>query len=208
MHTYKQQAGLLVALVTIYALVAFVYMLLPTNAAVLAALPGVTAPGLAAANAGTVLATYLPLGLLGLWLARRLGLPGIIHPDPEIRPALWRPLLLGIGLGAMMVIVDLVTKDLGISPGSSHPPFPASILASISAGIGEEIVFRLFVMSLWAIVLNWLLGRLFRGRDTAARPSGARISWPPWPLPPPTSAHSRPFTAAPALRPCRRPWWH
>ena len=47
-----------------------------------------------------------------------------------------------------------------------HPPFPVSILASLSAGIGEEIVFRGFVFGLWGLLLNGLLKRL-NGRNAA-----------------------------------------
>ncbi|MBL0348003.1 CPBP family intramembrane glutamic endopeptidase [Candidatus Villigracilis affinis] len=41
-------------------------------------------------------------------------------------------------------------------------PFPVSILASISAGIGEEIMFRGFVFGLWGFILNWLFKRFNR----------------------------------------------
>lgn len=54
-------------------------------------------------------------------------------------------------------------NDFGLLP---HPGFPASILASISAGIGEEIAFRGFVLGLWAIILNFLLKGI-NGRNVA-----------------------------------------
>ena len=47
-----------------------------------------------------------------------------------------------------------------------HPKFPVSILASISAGIGEEIIFRGFVFGLWGLILNWLF-KQFKGRAVA-----------------------------------------
>ncbi|MBK7317951.1 CPBP family glutamic-type intramembrane protease [Candidatus Villigracilis affinis] len=47
-----------------------------------------------------------------------------------------------------------------------HPTFPVSILASLSAGIGEEIMFRGFVFGLWGFILNWLFKR-FNGRTVA-----------------------------------------
>jgi membrane protease YdiL (CAAX protease family) len=37
-----------------------------------------------------------------------------------------------------------------------HPPFPFSILASIGAGVGEELIFRLFLISLWALILGFI----------------------------------------------------
>jgi hypothetical protein len=76
------------------------------------------------------------------------------------------PLALGLGLGAILMAIDLTAQRLTGMPGFSHPPFPASILASISAAIGEEILFRLLAMSLWGLFLTWLLGRLRRGHDS------------------------------------------
>ena len=37
-----------------------------------------------------------------------------------------------------------------------HPSFPASLLASLTAGIGEELIFRLFFISFWV----WLLSHV------------------------------------------------
>jgi membrane protease YdiL (CAAX protease family) len=34
-----------------------------------------------------------------------------------------------------------------------HPPFPTSVVAAASAGIGEELIFRLFFISFWV----WLV---------------------------------------------------
>lgn len=42
-----------------------------------------------------------------------------------------------------------------IVPGRTHPPFPASI----SAGIGEEILTGMLVFGLWRLILNWLFKR-------------------------------------------------
>lgn len=50
--------------------------------------------------------------------------------------------------------------------GRTHPPFPTSILASISTGIGEEILTRMFVFGLWRLILNWLFKRC-NGRTAA-----------------------------------------
>jgi membrane protease YdiL (CAAX protease family) len=42
-----------------------------------------------------------------------------------------------------------------------HPEFPFSIIASISAGIGEEIIFRLFLISFWV----WLISnKVFKNK--------------------------------------------
>jgi membrane protease YdiL (CAAX protease family) len=75
-------------------------------------------------------------------------------------------LIVGAIGGVFLVVIDRLISRYGDFGGFPHPVFPGSILASLTAGIGEEIVFRLFVMSLWAVILNWLLGKLFRKRDT------------------------------------------
>jgi hypothetical protein len=35
-----------------------------------------------------------------------------------------------------------------------HSAFPFSILASLGAGIGEEIILKLFLLSFWAFILG------------------------------------------------------
>lgn len=48
---------------------------------------------------------------------------------------------------------------LGRWSGFPHPELPYSIIASASAGIGEEIMFRSFVLGLWAFLGNLFLWR-------------------------------------------------
>lgn len=113
------------------------------------------------ANAGIVLVLYGLLGLAGFWLARRLGMPGIFRTGAGWRAWAVRPMLIGLGLGLVIVVIDRLFVAIGPGwEGFSHPAFPLSILASATAGIGEEILFRLFVLSLWAFLLNLVLGRL------------------------------------------------
>jgi len=112
------------------------------------------------ANAGIILVVYGILGLLGIWFARKLDLPGIYREDGNWKRLFWVPLLIGVLCGFILVVGDLLFarfNDFGLFP---NPGFPASILASISAGIGEEIAFRGFVLGLWAIILNFLLKRI------------------------------------------------
>jgi membrane protease YdiL (CAAX protease family) len=65
-----------------------------------------------------------------------------------------------------LVIGDLVFAPINGFGPMAHPGFPLSIFASLSAGIGEEIMFRGFVFGLWGLILNWLLKR-FNGRTAA-----------------------------------------
>jgi hypothetical protein len=113
------------------------------------------------ANAGLILVLYGLLGLSGFWLARRLGLPGIFRKDAGWRAWILIPMGLGVSVGVVFVVVDRVCATIGANhwEGFSHPGFPMSLIASASAGIGEEIIFRLFVLSLWAFLLNLIVKR-------------------------------------------------
>ena len=73
---------------------------------------------------------------------------------------------LGLAVGVLLIIVDQIIAGLGAAKGFPHPPFPLSVIASATAGIGEEILFRAFVMGLWAFLLNLLLRR-WNGRTAA-----------------------------------------
>jgi len=57
-----------------------------------------------------------------------------------------------------------LARQIGDYPGFPHPTFPGSLLASLSAGIGEEILCRLFVMSLWTVIWRWILGHVLSAR--------------------------------------------
>jgi membrane protease YdiL (CAAX protease family) len=118
------------------------------------------------ANAGIVLVVYGLLGLAGLWFARKLGLPGIFSEDGNWRRWFFIPLVLGLVCGVFIVVGDLLFASINNFGRFSHPPFPVSILASLSAGIGEEIMFRGFIFGLWGFLLNWLFKR-FNGRTVA-----------------------------------------
>lgn len=127
---------------------------------------GVPDSVLGLANAGIVLLQSGILGLIGYWLARKLGLPGIYSEDGNWRRWFWMPLVLGLFCGILLIIGDLAFAPMNGYGPLFHPIFPISIPASISAGISEEITFRGFVFGLWGVILNWLLKR-FNGRTAA-----------------------------------------
>jgi hypothetical protein len=110
-------------------------------------------------NGGLVLVAYGVLGAAGVWLGRRAGLPGVYRPSAGWRNWVWMPLVYGLIVGVLMVLGDRVFAALGRRDGLLHPPFPLSLIASASAGIGEEVLFRGLVMGLWA----FLLTRVLRG---------------------------------------------
>lgn len=167
----RKQLTVFFALLVIYALAAFLTSTFFVGD--LAATAGAPTPDLGVpdsviglANAGIVLVFYGLLGLAGYWFARKLGLPGIFSENGNWQGWFFVPLLLGFVCGLFLIAGDLLFAPINDFGRMVHPGFPVSILASISAGIGEEIAFRGFVFGLWAIILNWLFKR-FNGRTAA-----------------------------------------
>ena len=108
---------------------------------------------------------YGGLGLLGANLAPRLGFADIWDGSVNQRARFIIPALTGGGLGAFFIIADLVFSRYNSIGRLTHPSFPSSFFASLSAGIGEEIIFRLFFIT----VCYWIIGRVsggVRGRNT------------------------------------------
>ena len=101
------------------------------------------------ANAGIVIVVYGLLGLTGNWFARKLGLPGIFSEDGNWRRWFFIPLMIGIVCGVLLIIGDVMFAQFNGYGTFPHTAFPSSFLASLSAGIGEEIAFRGFVLGLW-----------------------------------------------------------
>ena len=132
------------------------------------AMPDMSMPPytLGLANAGIVLVVYGLLGLAGYWFARKLGLPGIYSEDGNWRRWVFIPLGLGFVCGLTLIAGDVIFTPINGFGHFPHPPFPVSIFASLSAGIGEEIAFRGFVFGLWSFILNWVFKR-FNGRTVA-----------------------------------------
>lgn len=112
-----------------------------------------------------MLVVYGGLGLVGLRLSERLGFAGIL--DPAVTPAqrYGVPAAAGLALSVAFIALDVAFAPLHGLGRIPHPPFPMSLGASLTAGIGEEILFRLFFVSFWV----WLVSHvLLRGRARGA----------------------------------------
>jgi len=117
---------------------------------------------LALANTGIVLVFYGILGFLGILLARKKGFPEIWDEKISTKQRFYIPGLIGAVGGVSLVIGDIIFSRYNTIGHFIHPPFPTSLVASLSAGIGEEIIFRLFFISFWF----WLLSFFFRKHST------------------------------------------
>ncbi|HVP40191.1 MAG TPA: CPBP family glutamic-type intramembrane protease [Candidatus Saccharimonadales bacterium] len=162
----RRQLGVLLALVLAYALLAFVaYAFIPFGQLLA---PGQAPPPtlssaprwlIGLATGGGVFLIYGLMGLGGWWFARRLGLPGVFREGAGWRQWFLGPLLLGLGVGTMLVAADRLFTAAGSPLRIPHPAFPFSPIASASAAIGEEILFRSLLMGLWAFLLTLALRR-------------------------------------------------
>lgn len=108
-----------------------------------------------------MLAVYGGLGRAGMALSRRLGFPGILDPAVGARERFFEPALLGLGLAVGFIVLDVALAPVHGLGRIPHPPFPMSLGASLTAGIGEEVLFRLFFIPFWVWVVS---GVLLRGR--------------------------------------------
>lgn len=116
---------------------------------------------LALGSAAFTAALYGVLGFFGLILWRKLGFPDIWDARVTNRQRFLIPALVGVALGVVVIIGDLIFSPFNGMGRFVHPPFPTSLLGAIGAGIGEEILFRLFFISFW----TWLVGKvILRGR--------------------------------------------
>ncbi len=144
-------------LVVILALLAGICVLLPQGSMTQA--QNLPAPGsvLALVNAAVMLVFYGGLGFLGLYLSRKLGFADIWDPKVSSRQRFLVPLIAGTGTGIFFIVADLIMSRFHTFGPLPHPPFPTSLVASAVAGIGEELIFRLFFISFWVWLISWVL---------------------------------------------------
>ena len=119
----------------------------------------VTDPVFALGIAAMIFIAYGLLGSVGYWFSRRLTLPGVFREGAGWKDWLLVPALAGLATGVALVLGDAVFTALGRPGINVHPPFPFAIIASATAAIGEEIIFRSFFLGSWAFILAIVLRR-------------------------------------------------
>jgi len=112
---------------------------------------------LALVNAAIMLILYGVLGFLGLKLSRKLGFADIWDPKVSNKQRFLIPALGGIAIGVFFIFADIILSQFHTLGPIPHPPFPTSLVASAIAGVGEEIIFRLFLISFWVWLISYVI---------------------------------------------------
>jgi hypothetical protein len=117
-------------------------------------------PVFALVVASIMLLVYGGLGWIGMMLSRKIDFPDLWSTTISAKERLLIPALIGVILGVFFVLADAAFSKFHTLGPIPHPPFPTSLVASASAGIGEELIFRLFFISFWLwLVANVALKR-------------------------------------------------
>lgn len=114
-------------------------------------------PVLAFVNAAIMLILYGGLGFLGLKLSQKLGFADIWDTKISKRQRFLIPALIGIGIGIFFILADAILSQFHTLGAFPHPPFPTSLATSAVAGIGEELIFRLFFISFWVWLISYVI---------------------------------------------------
>ncbi len=149
----KIYIGLIVTLAILAAINVFLLQgaFLPTQT-----LPA-SKPVLALVNAAVMLILYGGLGFIGLKLSQNIGFADIWDIKVSNKQRFLIPALVGGGMGIFFILVDVIFCKFHTLGPIPHPPFPSSFVASATAGIGEEVIFRLFFISFWVWFVSYII---------------------------------------------------
>lgn len=114
-------------------------------------------PVLALVNAAIMLILYGGLGFLGLKLSQKLDFADIWDTKISKRQRFLIPALIGVGIGIFFILADAILSQFHTLGAFPHPPFPTSLAISAVAGIGEELIFRLFFISFWVWLISYVI---------------------------------------------------
>ena len=112
---------------------------------------------LALMSAVIIVVFYGTLGWYGLRFSKKIGFANIWDSSVKSKQRFLIPLITGICLGAFFIVIDFVFSGFNKYGPMPHPPFPLSIVASATAGIGEELMFRLFFVSFWVWLVSFVV---------------------------------------------------
>jgi len=114
-------------------------------------------PVLALVNAIIAIILYGGLGFIGLKLSQKIAFADIWDSKFSNKQRFLIPALIGMGIGVFFILVDVIFSKFHSLGPVPHPPFPTSLVASVTAGIGEEVIFRLFFISFWVWLISYVI---------------------------------------------------
>lgn len=138
---------------------------------------GFASPAQAAVFGWTFIASFMALGLLGVWAAAYTGFPETWDPAVPIRDRFWLPAVAGLVLGALAIVVDSITGWTAIEAakhhmGTIHIPWPMSLVIYPGGAAISNIIFylvpiplvmlivKLFTSGRWSTETFWVVGTL------------------------------------------------
>jgi len=157
MNTLSRSLKIYIGLLIAFAILTGVNVFMPQGSIFSSQEFPVSKPLFALLVACIMLVLYGGLGFIGLRLSSRLGFTGLWDETVSVKQRLLIPSIIGVGIGIFFILADTVFSKFHSLGPLPHPPFPTSLVASASAGIGEEILFRLFFISFW----TWLISHVF-----------------------------------------------
>jgi membrane protease YdiL (CAAX protease family) len=159
-HNFETGSKIYIGLIITLAILAAINVFLPQGS-FLPILPEQELPApkpvLAIVNAAIMLILYGGLGFLGLKLSQKLGFADIWDSKISNKQRFFIPALIGIGIGAFFILGDIILSQFHALGPLPHPPFPTSLVTSAVAGIGEELIFRLFFISFWMWLISYVI---------------------------------------------------
>ena len=157
-------ARLFVCLAAAYGILNALFVFFPTVSALPIPTQSLPAPKIVVAliSAATAVMVYGGLGYLGLVLSRKIGFADVWDENVTNKERFFVPAIVGLLLGIVFVIVDVLAGSQTSFGRLPHPGFPASLFVPVAAAIGEESIFRLFFISfgVWLVSCIILKGKV------------------------------------------------
>jgi membrane protease YdiL (CAAX protease family) len=146
-----------ISLIVILAILAGINVFLPQGDFIPMQEYPASRPVMAGVTFLAILIIYGGLGYIGVRLSEKLDFALIWDHEVDNKQRFLIPGLIGLLLGVFFILVDLLFSQYFSLEKIPHPPFPTSLVASAVAGIGEEIIFRLFFISFWVWLISYVI---------------------------------------------------
>ncbi len=146
-----------ISLIVTLAILAAINVFLPQGAFLPTQTLPASKPVLALVNAAIMLILYGGLGFIGLKLSQKIGFADIWDLKVSNKQRFLIPALVGGSIGIFFILADVIFSKFHTLGPIPHPPFPSSFVASATAGIGEEVIFRLFFISFWVWFVSYII---------------------------------------------------